>query len=51
MKQVSKRFIEKDKDALDLPMNQQYVKNMAKGFATGFESGLDIGENTKLTKF
>ncbi|HGA1494699.1 TPA: hypothetical protein ACIRLG_001912 [Streptococcus suis] len=44
---VKKGLLKKDKDALDLPMNQQYVKNMAKGFATGFESGLDIGRKHK----
>ncbi|HFI0114548.1 TPA: hypothetical protein ACGO7C_002079 [Streptococcus suis] len=44
---VKKGLLKKDKDALDLPMNQQYVKNLAKGFATGFESGLDIGRKQK----
>ncbi|HFI0040940.1 TPA: hypothetical protein ACGOTH_001415 [Streptococcus suis] len=44
---VKKGLLEKDKDALDSPSNQQYIRNLVKGFAIGFESGLDIGRKHK----
>ncbi|HEL2383750.1 TPA: hypothetical protein TZS71_001527 [Streptococcus suis] len=42
-----KRVLETGKDVLDSPTNQQYVQNLVKDFAIGFEDGLDIGRKQK----
>lgn len=44
---VKKGVSETGKDVLDSPTNQQYVQNLAKDFAIGFEDGLDIGRKQK----